>query len=118
MTFDLPYWTHQNGTLFAYVVLTQAKNMEPTNGNGDFAFRASTFTSVKRFKLSKYKPNATSKYVNLLDASTSSSASPSNTNVTKKPITHLLSEINILTLDSQINFPNDQIPEELFHDIM
>ncbi len=110
MTFVVPYWTRRNGTLSVYIVLTSTRNIESAE---DFAFRDSTYTSVKRLKLSKYRLNRTSKYVNLLE-----SDSQQLEHTKSQPITHLLSKVNLLIMDSRANFPTDRIPEELFHDLM
>ena len=63
--------------------------------------------------------NKTSKYINLLDRSKKNEnfEYDDETIQNKRPITHLLTQVNIFTLDSQINFLRNDIPGELYYDL-
>lgn len=70
--------------------------------------------------LSKYKQNRTNVYVNLLESKEEKlkkEATLSSTNEENKPITHLLININVYTMDSVIDFKRDEIPGEIYQDL-
>lgn len=72
----------------------------------------------KTIKLSKYRLNKTDKYVNLLERSNLADLNDSfGSDKNEKPITHLLTVLNVNTLDSMIDFDRNQIPQEFIADL-
>ena len=104
----MPRNTQNNGTLNIFLILSKNR--------GDFPLSSSV---VKEFRISRYKLNKTSKYINLLDGSKKNEnmENDAETNQNKRPMTHLLRQLNIFTLDSQINFLRNDIPGELYYDL-
>lgn len=111
MTIKLPRKTRKNGTLSAYILLgakTQLNDAKRIILNNVF---------YKSLQLTKYKVNDTDKYVNLLEKSKILGDTEPKKEEEKKPITHLLTTLNILTLNSEINFDRREVPQELIQDI-
>lgn len=112
---DLPVKTQKNGSLSAFLILSQKKNFQ---SDLSFQLTRSTHTVIKKLELSKYKQNSSEKYVNLLESKKAKEGMKfSNKNEEKKILTHLLNKVSIYTMDSQIDFDRYQIPEELYPDI-
>ena len=114
----MPKWTSNNGTLSAYIVMTDKKNFDKET----FLLMGVTHTYIKEIKLSKYKVNSTRKYINLLDSKAKNESDNLNDKSTKvdndeKPITHLLMRLNVFTLERSINFLRNNIPEEIVRDL-
>ena len=106
LVLDLPRSIQNNGTFNIFLILSKNR--------GDFPLSSSV---VKEFKLSRYKLNKTSKYVNLLDGNKYTDLENVSNTENTKPITHLIRHVNIFTLDSQINFLRNDIPGELYYDL-
>lgn len=97
----LPQSTTKNGTLTVYLIL---------NGVHESTSKS---IIVKDVKLSKYKINSTSSFVNLLELSQTKQANEKS----QKPITHLIRKIKINTIKDQINLFRNEIPAELYNDL-
>ena len=98
--------------------MSKNENFQETS----FSLSTNSYTVIKELSLSKYKLNNTKKFVNLLEATAKFKENDeANSTVPvkeEKPVTHILSKFSIFTLDSQINFDNQQIPSEFYHDLM
>jgi hypothetical protein len=68
---------------------------------------------------SKYKLNSTSLYVNLLQ-SNNPEVQKQNEKLKKeqKILTHLITKLNVFTMDTEINFDRHDVPIELIQDLM
>ncbi len=99
----MPRKTQKNGSLDIFFSLSNIKD-------------DSSFLVSKNTRLSRYKLNKTSKYVNLLEKSIDHNFKSEN-GVKEEIFTHLISYIRLYTLDSQINFFRNDIPSELFNDL-
>lgn len=113
VTLKLPRKTRKNGTLSAYLLLGDKKQFsEPKR------ISLSSYVFYKSIELTKYKVNVTDKYVNLLEKSKIlGDNEQKNSKEERKPITHLLTILNILSLNSEINFDRREVPQELIQDI-
>ncbi len=86
--------------------------------NSRFQLSRFSYSVVKELKLTKYKLNSTEKYVNLLESKKSLDPKASDNYFgEKKTLTHLLRRVTVYTMDSQINFDRQQVPDELIFDI-
>lgn len=90
----------------AYVFLAPKSELKNLN-----SISSSSKVFNKELLLTKYQPNNSEVYVNLLEANTRESTSKT------KPITHLLVNVNIYALDTTINFDRYQIPGEMMNDL-
>jgi hypothetical protein len=95
--------------------MTDKKNFDKET----FLLMGVTHTYIKEIRLSKYKLNSTRKYINLLDNQVKNESENLNEKSAKieKPITHLLTRLNVFTLEKSINFLRNQIPEEIVRDL-
>ena len=82
-------------------------------------FTPDSHTHLKRVSLSKYKLNRTNLYVNLLQ-SNNPEVIKQNEKLKKeqKILTHLITKLNVFTMDSEINFDRHDVPIELIQDLM
>jgi hypothetical protein len=71
----------------------------------------------KEFSLSRYKQNRSDVFVNLLEAATKTNNEANNQTKSEKIITHLLTNLNVYTMDSFMNFNRFEIPGEFYHDL-
>lgn len=111
MTVKLPRKTRKNGTLSAFILLADKRQFnDPKRISLNNIF-------YKSIQLTKYKVNDTDKYVNLLEKSKILGDSEPKTQKDKKPVTHLLKILNILSLNSEIIFDRREVPQELIQDI-
>jgi len=114
LTLKIPNWTMKNGTMSLFVVLTEKRNLK----KNEFSFSPeSTRTVLRELSLSKYKLNSTNKFINLLDASLQSDTNSHQKKV-EKPVTHLLTKLNLFTMSSNINLDRNHVPQEIYGDLM
>lgn len=118
LTINVPSYAKSNGSLSAFVILgpkSLLKSNQPLTLDSNWPEKL----FIKELMLSKYKQNRSDIYVNLLEAATKNSeANEALKKVNnEKPITHLLTNINIYSMDTNINFDRYQVPGEFHHDI-
>ena len=122
---EIPSNTRKNGSLMAYVFLGPRKLLKSQSKNSlQFTASQNWMHQIffKELLLSKHKQNKTNLYVNLLESSKreknineeDTTAQIENEN---RPITHLLTNINVYTMDTVLNFNRYEIPGEIYQDL-
>lgn len=106
---EIPQKTKKNGTLNGFIILTKK-----SSNNDDFSFKNSV---VKNIRFSKYRLKDSDKFVNLLSSTIASNDTYKKDTSPPKPITHLLSKLNIYGMYSQIRLKSTEIPGELYSDL-
>lgn len=118
LTVTIPAYTQNNGTLMAYVFLGPKSLLKTSPLVLDSNSVWPTKIFFKELALSKYKQNRSDMYVNLLQAAQKKPMEDTKRDEkNERPITHLLTNINVNTMDSNINFDRFQIPGELYSEI-
>lgn len=120
MTIKIPQYVRNNGSLISHVFLGPKKLL---NANKPLVLEPSSNWPAKIFTkelmLTKYKLNQSDVYVNLLKTATSGEKRNGQTKATSnsKPITHLLTNINIYTMDSTLDFDKFHLPAEIISEL-
>ena len=120
MTINIPIKTQKNGTLSAYILVLPKKNLQESI---IFSRNSANYIVFKEIQLSKYKKNITSKFVNLIKSTYEMPNDDNNNNQTNqlnselKPITHLITNLNLYSYDCLINFNRFHVPVELYSDL-
>lgn len=117
ITVQIPSYAQKNGTLKGYMFLGPKSLLTKQHPlllepSGDW--QSQLF--FKEFSLSRYKQNRSDVFVNLLEAATKTNEANNQTK-SEKIITHLLTNLNVYTMNSFMNFNRFEIPGEFYHDL-
>ena len=115
ITINLPVKTQKNGTLTGFLVVTQKQN-ELESGQRNFDSTKVYKTIMKKLDLSKYKINKTKSFVNLLNSKQSTTSGKQDQD-DNRPVPHLITKLDLFTLNREIVFDRMAIPQEIFYDL-
>jgi len=117
VTINLPAKTLKNGTLTAFLVVTQKQSdLETSQRNFDSSKIYKTI--LKKLDLSKYKLNKTKAFVNLLNShQAAESESAKSEQADNRPVPHLVTKLDLFSLNRELIFDRTAIPQEIFYDL-